>query len=65
MSRLDETDRLTEGMTNGDVMQAIFGNNTQITVFENAMFEGEYREYIAFTKDWWTSPYKPQEGVKE
>lgn len=55
---------MPDGMTNGDVIKAIFPKSRKIDTFDNG--EGIYiylgnRETIGFSMSWWNAPYKKSE----
>ena len=51
-----------EGMTNGEVLEAVFPNiDFGIQEFDGSMWVA-MEDIAAFTLDWWNSPYEPQES---
>ena len=61
-----------EGMTNGEVMKAVF---PKISVFENIDVRYPYMDVFypnesdmpmhSYKKDWWNAPYKAESEVKQ
>ena len=53
-----------EGMTNGEVIQALFPNmKTEDTSVESLIGTDIDRGYVVFNRDWWNTPY--QKGGEE
>ena len=47
---------IPDGMTNGDVIQALFPN---VSKYNNMLLENHSRN-ILFDDDWWNTPYKAE-----
>jgi hypothetical protein len=61
------TDWLTEGMTNGDVIEALFPKLEKMEISEDiiSVHFPSNGAWVHFESYWWNAPYKPQEGVEE
>lgn len=50
---------IPEGMTNGEVLQALFPNmKTEDTSVESLIGTDIDRGYVVFNRDWWNAPYQ-------
>ena len=50
---------IPEGMTNGEVLQALFPNmKTEDTSVESLIVTDIDRGYVVFNRDWWNAPYQ-------
>ena len=50
---------IPEGMTNGEVLQALFPNmKTENTSFKSLIGTDIDRGYVVFNRDWWNAPYQ-------
>lgn len=50
-----------DGMTNGEVLQALFPNmKTEDTSFKPLIGTDIDRSYVVFQRDWWNAPYKAE-----
>ena len=59
---IDELPSAFEGMTNGEVIQALFPN-TPIDTRTYAIWVGH--DDMSFTRAWWNAPYKAESEVTE
>ena len=52
---------IPEGMTNGEVLQALFPNmKTEDTPFRPLIGTDIDKGYVLFNRDWWNAPYKKE-----